>query len=170
MIPNKTWITKETIYNTSYTEQIYEDNDLTFKIDEYNVCRYREKYVYKYQVKKEYYDDNYYAEIDNDEYTKDINDYKVFYKGNPITNNVEIIQEKIIKEPQIEYICIPNENIIQKNDSSKEIQKTECLSKKENTTVEKTIFKIPKIIYLVIALLVLIIISLIARLIRKNVD
>lgn len=170
LIPDKTWITKDTIYTNSYTEQIYKDNGLTFKIDEYNVCRYREKYVYKYQIKKEYYDDNYYAEIDSDEYTKDINDYKVFYKGNPITNNVEIIKEKIIKEPQIEYIYIPNENIIQKNDSSKEIQKTECLPKKETTTVKKTIFKIPKRIYLVIALLVLIIIFLIAKIIRKNVD
>ena len=170
LIPDKTWITKETIYNTSYTEDIYEDNDLTFKIDEYNVCRYREKYVYKYQIKKEYYDDNYYNEIDNDEYIKDINDYKVFYKGNPITNNVEIIKEKIIKEPQIEYIEIIDENNIEKNDSSKEIQEISCLPKIKTEVEEKKIYLVPKKIYLVIILLIIVIIFLGVKLFKKCVD
>lgn len=163
LIPDKTWITQNTIFNTTYTEEIYNNSDLTIKIREYNVCKYREKYVYKYQIKKEYYDDEYHENVDG--YIKDTNDYKVLYKGEPITNNVEIIKERIVKDPQIEYIYIPKENTIEKNDSSKEIQEENCHPKVKAEIKERIIYKVPKKVYLIIILPI--IIFLIMKLLKK---
>ena len=168
-MPDKTWITEDTYFIKYDGNVYYEITDLTTLTNEYEVCRYREKYVYKYQVKKEYYDDNYYANIDG--YIKDISDYKIFYKGEPITNTIEITKEKIVKEPQIEYIYVPNENEMQKNDSSKEkneTSETNCLPKIETEIIEK--FKIPKKLYIIIVLLLLVILILIRKLYKKYVD
>lgn len=170
-MPDKTWITENTKYIKYDGNYYYEITDLTTQIDEYEVCRYREKYVYKYQVKKEYYDDNYYLNVDG--YIKDTSDYKIFYKGEPITNTIEITKEKIVKEPQIEYIYVPSENEIQKNDSSKEKDKTiktNCTPKIKTEIIEKEIFQIPKKIYIIIALLLLVILFLIIKLSKKYVD
>ena len=174
LIPDKTWITENTNYDRIFVEGIYDDNDLIWKMNEYDLCRVSEIYVYKYQIKKEYYDDNYHKNVDG--YIKDENDYKVFYKGEPITNTIEIIQEKIVKEPQIEYIYIEKEN--EKNDSSKEIQenleidkptKKDCLPEIQTEIIEKEILKIPKKIYIIISVLLLIIILLITKLYKKYV-
>jgi len=170
-MPDKTWITEDTYFIKYDGNVYYEITDLTTLTNEYEVCRYREKYFYKYQVKKEYYDDNYYANIDG--YIKDTSDYKIFYKGEPITNTIEITKEKIVKEPQIKYIYVPSENEIQKNDSSKEktqTSETNCLPKIETEIIEKEIFKIPKKIYIIIVLLLLVILILIRKLYKKYVD
>lgn len=173
-IPDETWITENTKFEHVRTTDIYKLSSLTKKTGQYQVCRYREIYVYKYKITKEYYDDDYHLNVDG--YIKDTNDYKIFYQEKPITNIVEITQEKIVKEPAIEYIYIPSENEIQKIDSSKEIKETECIPqvktelKTEIKTIEKEIFKIPKKIYVVIVVLILIITYLIIKLIKKYVD
>lgn len=174
LIPDKTWITEDTKYIKLEGNVYYKTTDLTTLINEYEVCRYREKYFYKYQIKKEYYDDNYYVNVEG--YIKDPNDYKIFYKGEPIVNTIEITKEKIIKEPQIEYVYIPAENEIQKNDSSSEkneiskqteITDKKCLPKIETKIVEKEIFKTPKKLYIIIIILILLIIVLIKKCLKN---
>lgn len=174
LIPNKTWITKDTQYTQYDGNVYYETTDLTRLIKEYQVCRYREKYYYRYQIKKEYYDDNYHVNVAG--YIKDTSDYKLFYTKEPITNTIEITKEKIIKQPQIEYIYITNEKEMQKNDSSNEnneiSKKNEtidkkCLPKVETQIIEKEIFKTPKKLYIIIAVLLVIIVILIKKYIKN---
>lgn len=163
--PDKTWITNKTIMRGHETTLELEESDFTTRFSKYYTCRYREIYVYKYEITREYYDDNYHLNVDG--YIKDVDDFKIFYKGKPLTNTIEIVKEKIIKEPQ--YIYIEKDN--NKNDSSS--TETTCIPevkteiKKE--IIEKEIFKIPKKIYLVIVLLVITIIILIIKNIKKNV-
>lgn len=173
IIPDKDWIHKNSSFVEEYTSKEYQDSDLTTRLKKYYECRYREKYVYKYEIEREYYDDNYYLNLEG--YIKDTSDYKVYYKGEPITNIIEITKEKIIKEPQIEYIYIKNgeqqidgtnDNKIQETDSSKE-KKCEPEIKKE--VVEKEILKIPKVTYIVILILITIIIFLNIKLYKKYV-
>ena len=171
LIPDSTWITDETYYINYYTGETLRETGLTKLKESTQICRYQEIYVYKYKIEREYYDDNYHLHVDG--YIKDEKDYQIFYQENPIINTVEITTEKIIKEPKIEYIYIPNENNIEKIDSSKETQctpKIETKIKKEIQTIEKEIFKIPKKIYLIIAILILTIIILLAKLMRNRVD
>ena len=125
-IPDKTWITEETEFSEYITSQKYEKSDFTKLISEELSCSKKEKYVYKYDVTREYYDDNYHLNVDD--YIKDENNYRLFYKGEPITitNRIEVTKEKIvkvpqiIKEPQIEYIYIEKENNEPINNPSQE--------------------------------------------------
>lgn len=165
LIPDKTWITEKTVFFKQNVEKEYQISDLMKELSRTNICRYREKYVYKYEIKKEYYDNNYHLYIDG--YIKDAEDYKVFYKGNPTTNTIEIIQEKIVTIPQIEYIYIENEKDIQEIDSS---QETKCLTKIKTEIIEKEIFKTPKKIYIIIISLVIIVIFLMVKLYKKYVE
>lgn len=176
IVANKNWITDKTQYVLTNTESIYKTSDLTKKRGRFYSCRYREIYTYKYETSKEYYDDNYYSNVEG--YIKDTNDYKIFYKGEPITNTIEITKEKIVKEPQIEYIYIANENNKKENDSSqktesidipKDIQENVCTYETKTEVVEKKIFKTPKKIYLLIITLIITIIFLIAKLYKKYV-
>lgn len=168
LIPDETWISPYTIFIMVYTDEIYNNSGLTIKSNEYNECRYREKYVYKYLINKEYYDDEYHLNVDG--YIKDIDNYQVLYKGEPITNNVEIIKEKIVKQPQIEYVYIPNENNVENNDSSMEVHENNCIPEIKTKVEEKQIYLVPKKIYLVIILLIMIIIFLGIKLFKKCVD
>lgn len=167
-IPDKTWINKNTKYTTYTTQDKIEESDFVTLISETISCSYKEKYIYKYNVTKEYYDNDYHAYIEG--YTKDTNDYKVFYTGEPIANTIEIITEKIVKEPKIEYVYIEQEKEIQKNDSSQEIQcSPEIITKTKTEIVEKEIFKIPIKIYIIISMLIITIIVLIIKLCKKYV-
>lgn len=180
-VPDKTWITDETEFYEYITTTKYEKSDFAKLISEELSCSYKEKYVYKYDVSREYYDDDYHLNVDG--YIKDENDYRLFYKGEPITitNTIEVIKEKIVKvpqivkEPTIEYVYIQKENNETTNNPSQEKEcsdepiietKTEIKTK----VVEKEIFKIPKKIYIVILLLIIIIFALILKLSRKYVD
>ena len=179
--PDKNWITDETQFYGYITSKKYEESEFIKLISEELSCSYKEKYVYKYDVTREYYDDDYHLNVDG--YIKDEHNYRLFYKGEPITitNTIEVTKEKIVKvpkivkEPQIEYIYIEKENNEPPNNPS---QEKDCSSepiietKKEIKTqvVEKEIFKIPKKINIVILVLIIIIIALIIKLSRKNVD
>lgn len=169
LMPNKTWIVNSANFQNYYTiNYVLNETELTKMKEVYSICRYREKYVYKYKKTKEYYDDNYHLNVEG--YIKDYNDYQVYYKGEPITNTIEIIKEKIVKQPQLEYIYIEKENNEKETDSSKE---KECLpqieTKVETKIIEKEKNKIPKIIYLIIILLVSIIIFLLVKKRKKIV-
>ena len=180
LIPDETWINNFTYYLKYYTLDTLRETDLTKKTGTKETCRAKEIYVYKYKIKKEYYDDNYHLNVDG--YIKDINDYKIFYKEKvitniiekPITNLVEITKEKIIKEPKIEYIYIPIENETEKIDSSDKVissEKTDCIPqiKTELKTVEKEIFKVSEKINILIAILIITIVILLVKLKKKNV-
>lgn len=171
LIPDKTWITPKTVFTTEITSKEYVSSDLFLETSRTYKCSYKEKYIYKYEIQREYYDDNYHLNVDG--YIKDAEDYKIYYKETPITNIIEITKEKIVKQPQIEYIYIPSENNIQETDSSKIKEcptqiKTQIKTKIE--TVEKETFKVPKIIYLIIIILILIIIFLSTKLYKKYVE
>ena len=173
--PDKTWITDKTEFYYDITTVKYDESDFIKLVSEQLSCSYKEKYVYKYDVTKEYYDNDYHLYIDG--YIKDESDYRLFYKGEPITitNTIEITKEKIVKEPEFKYVYIEKENNKEKNDSS---QPTECSEKiiyKTNSEVkteikEKEVFKIPKKIYIIITGLIITIIFLIINLIKKYVD
>lgn len=165
VIPDKTWITKDTVFVEYNTKSKFENSDFTTKILTNYLCRYREKYVYKYETKIEYYDNNYYSNVEG--YLQDVNDYQVYYKGEPIINTIEIINEKIVKVPQIEYRYIENEKDKQNIDSSKKI---ECPQEIKTQTIEKEIFRTPKKIYIILILLILTIIVLLFKLYKKYVD
>lgn len=170
-IPDETWINDNTYFYNYITSKYYEESVFSKLVSEKVNCAYKEKYVYKYDVIREYYDENYHVNVDG--YIKDINDYKIYSKSNQNTNIVEIIQEKIVEVPKIEYIYI--ENKTQENDSSqtqacqpKEI--TETIVETKTETIEKEIFKIPYQLYIALLILVIIIVFLIIKLYRKYVE
>jgi len=173
--PDETWIDQSTKFNIIKTEEEKNETSLTKLISETKMCSYKEKYVYKYNKTKEYYDDNYHLNVEG--YTKDENDYRYFYKGKPITitNTVEIIKEKIVKEPQIKYVYIEKETEQNKDDSSKENTcpentKQEIKTEIKTEIIEKNVFKTPKKIYIILIILVIIILILTIKLYRKYVE
>lgn len=163
--PDRSWIQEETKFMEYNTPYVYEKHDLFYQIRQYYMCRYKEKYVYKYNIKKEYYDENYYKHLEG--YKKDEQDYKIFYKGKPLINNIEIIKEKIVEVPKevskIEYIYVEKEN----NNRIDSSQFNECKDGIKTKYIEKEITKIPKKIYIYIVILVIIIILLIIKLLKK---
>lgn len=188
-IPDKTWITDKTSYETIRTNAVYKNSDLTTILYQEEECTYRDILVYKYNTEREYYDENYHTYVEG--YLKDTNDYKIYYKGEeikeePIIETIEIIKEKIIKEPQIEYVYLetndktnnPKIEYIyiekeKKNDSSN--NKTSCdpqiitKTKIKKEMVEKEIYKIPKIIYIIGTIMIMTIIILIIKTRKKYV-
>lgn len=176
LIPDKTWITKESEHIIYNTENTLKESDLTILLSKYETCNYNEKYIYAYKSNKEYYDDNYYTNLNIDGYVKDEKEYKIFYKGEPltITNTIEVVKEKIVKVPQIEYVYIEkenndNKNNIEKNDPSEEFK---CLPETKIKTqfIEKIVSKIPKRIYFLILILIIVILFLLIKLYKKHVD
>ena len=167
-IPNNTWILPETQFDyTSYIMKTYNTSSLTELINSKVMCASYEKYVYKYNVTKEYYDDNYHTYIEG--YIKDENDYRMYYKGEPlvITNTIEITKEKIKEVPKIEYVYLEKE--INNTDPPKECEK-EIQTKIETKIIEKKIKEIPKKVYLIVAVLsLIIIILLIKNFVKKTV-
>ena len=175
LIPDKTWINNNSSFVETITGESYKDSDLTKKISSYDECRYREKYVYKYELERQYYDDNYYTNLEG--YIKDISDYKFYYKGEPIINTIEIVQDKIIKEQQIEYVYVENKDKIEnnekkENDSSIDktiIAESDCQPIVKKEIKIKEIVKIPKIIYIIVLILLVFIGLLIIKVLKKNV-
>lgn len=158
-IPNITWNLDETIYyNTSYIAGTYSTSSLMELVETKVMCASYEKQVYKYDVTKEYYDDEYHAYVEG--YIKDENDYRFYYKGKPIviTNTIEITKEKIKEVPKIEYVYLEKETF---KEAPIVEDKEKC--KKEIHTIETKIIekenkKSLKRLYLVISLLLLILI------------
>lgn len=74
------------------------------------ICRVRAINTYRYQIKKEYYDDNYYEYVDN--YLPEIDDYIVEYKKefpkeiNEVIKEVPVVEKEYVKE----YIYSENPN------------------------------------------------------------
>lgn len=192
-IPDKTWITDKTEYGIITTTDVYDNSDLTIILNRVEECTYRDILVYRYNTERQYYD-GYHTYVEG--YLKDINDYKYYYKGEPIKEEpiiqtIEIIKEKIIKEPlieyvyvetnnktnkpQIEYIYVEKENNLNENKNDSSNNETKCHpeiitnTKIKKEIVEKEIFKIPKIIYIIGFIMTIIIIILIIKNRKKYV-
>jgi hypothetical protein len=170
-IPDETWINENSRFYTYITSQYYKENALAKLISEKINCAYKEIYVYAYETKREYYDENYYTSIEG--YIKDENDYKIFYTENQEIKIVEIINEKVVEVPRIEYIYL--ENIQQSTDSS-DIKTctpntiTETIIETKTETIEKESFKIPIQVYIVLIILFIIIVILLINRHTKNVE
>ena len=171
LIPDETWKISTTEYENHYTTEEYKETTLTKKIRKEQICKSTEIVAYKYKIEREYYDNDYHTYVEG--YIKDEDDYKLFYKEEPIINTVEITKEitkeKIVKQPQIQYVYLPSKNEIQKLDSSKENEITECTPqiktqiKTEIKTIEKEIFKTPKKVYILLTILIFIVILLLKK-------
>lgn len=165
-IPDSSWQVEPNAYYNTYISTIkYDETSLTTLKEEKEMCGYSEKYVYKYDVEKIYYDNNYHEYIEG--YIKDEQDYKLYYKNEPIVinNTIEITKEKIKEVPKIEYIYIEKEI---NNIESIEKCENEIQTKIETKIVEKEIEKIPKKVYILIFILAGIILILIIKNIVKK--
>ncbi len=117
------------ILDTDYTDILY-SFELIEK-DPFNIlymptkkCRYRELLTYHYNIEKEYYDDNYYAFLDNGDYLRDEQDYKIYYRYlineddlgeieipeeiineiediDQVSNNITEVEEEIVEQPEV---------------------------------------------------------------------
>lgn len=172
LLPDKDWVLDTTVYTEMLTSGKKHESDLTKWAGAYNECQYQELYVYKYDIEREYYDDNYYVYIDN--YIKDVDDYLVYYKGEPVVDIVEITNEKVVQEEIVKYIYanvneeeikeVPSENI-----SLDVVNDNVVLNKVEIKEVEKEVIKVPKKIYIIGIVFIIIIIFLGYLLVKKYV-
>ena len=90
-IPNNDWDILK------FDNKIYEGSEEDLKgklyvIDDTKIYyRYRNKLIYYYNINREYYDDNYYINVDG--YLPDYNDYKVYNTSDEVANNeVKVIE------------------------------------------------------------------------------
>lgn len=162
LIPDKSWIVKNTNKSILYTDERLEENDFTELKSVNYVCRVKEKKSYRYKVNRVYYDNNYYTYVEN--YIPDKEDYIIEYTKELPIEIIEITQLVKDKEIQKEYIYINDfENInseekIETQDSSIIDQNSIIETKYIENEIIKKVYKIPKKIYLIIAILLIIII------------
>jgi len=102
-------------YTSTYTDYDIEVDELTKVISKQNVCKYREIMTYHYNIDREYYDDNYYKDIselieltdeEREEYQKDLEDFKIFYRYieedniSDNINNTDNVEDNIINNTE----------------------------------------------------------------------
>jgi len=181
LIPDKTWITKESTFFETTSTTLYGNNALVTYNGSSETCKIKQIYTYRYKIEKVYYDQEYHKYVEN--YLPDMTDIKVYYKGEKLIEKVEVpIYEKVIEYKTIE---VPKE-IIKTIEVPKEIVKTievpkiienegkECNSEiiKEIKYLDriKEVYKIPKYIYLIVSTLIILIIILLLWLRKKYVE
>lgn len=165
-VPDDSWtIPQNAYYNTSISTLKYEQTSLTKLKEQTIMCGLHEKYVYKYNATREYYDNEYHAYVEG--YIKDEEDYRYYYKGKPIVVNniIEVTKEKIKEVPKLEYVYIEKEV---NNDTKKQECPIITDTKIETKIIEKKVNTIPKKIYFIITLLSIIILVLIIKEIVKK--
>lgn len=169
VIPDKTWIYEKTGYGNLYTHETKTNNDFLTYTGQRVRCRVREIQTYRYKINKVYYDNQYHEKIKD--YLPDYENYLIEYTGSLPTNTINIT--KTIKEivPIKEYIYIDELENTESNHNDE--NKDTCLAKEvvktkyiENEVIKK-VKVVPKIMYLIISLLVLIITMLIIKLVKK---
>lgn len=168
-VPDDSWIVSANQFITTITEEKFQENSLVKLLYEKIECSYKEKYVYKYNQNRQYYDDNYHSYVEG--FVKDVEDYKVYYKGEMPTTTVEIINEKTIEIPRIEYVYIEsqsnNKDLLLNSEISKRLV-THILV--NNEIREKVISKIPIVVYIIFLMLVIIITTLLIKTFKNNVE
>lgn len=179
LIPDKTWITKNSKYVTTHTSALYKNNDFRTQISNVNICRAVEIKTYRYKKIRKYYDNEYHEYIEG--YIPDKEDYIIEYQKELPTKTINIT--KVDKEivPIKEYIYLDN-NISNDKESIEDTQdnnQEKCLPGKNGKVIEtkyieneviKEVYKVPKYIYLIILLLIITIILMFILKNKKNVD
>ena len=121
-IPNDRWFSMAEMSPILYSDIPVVEDENTIIYPKVNMCRYKEKMIYKYNIEREYYDDNYHTNVDG--YIKDLDDFKIYYryilkKENNLVNNTnnitnsENLDEEIIEkkeETNLEDISVSFEN------------------------------------------------------------
>ena len=174
--------TNEKIYKYSdnfliyenYSDSLYSgdfvEEDFVKVISEKTFCRFRNIKTFHYNIEKEYYDNNYYVNVDElinlsteekSNYKKDESDYKIFYRL--VNNNDESLLENEVNI----------DNNIEENEIDDKISYTE-LHKLENSEIKLVKTGIEKQYnykYLIIYVLCLLLLGVILiKRIKKNVD
>lgn len=168
-IPDKTWLEKNKTYRSEYTAEKVPDTELKVHFKSTHQCRYREIKTYRYKLKKQYYDDNYYEYLEG--YIPDTTTYLAEYTGEIPEKTIEVIKEVTKDVPIPEYISEDDETIsIEKEcpEAKPEI-KTQYI---ENDVIHE-VYKIPKKIYLFFVIFLAIIIYeflLIRKKSNKNIN
>lgn len=95
-IPNDRWFSMAEMSPILYSDIPVIEDENTIIYPKVNMCRYKEKMVYKYNIEKEYYDDNYHINVDG--YIRDLDNSKTYYRyilkkeenlvNNNISNNI----------------------------------------------------------------------------------
>jgi len=183
LIPDKSWITEQTEFDTISTENTYNNSGLVTYIGSSELCAFKQKYTYRYKIEKHYYDNEYHAYIEG--YLPDMTDIKVFYKGEELIKTIEVpvyekVTEYITKHQTIE---VPKE-VIKTVEVYPEKTLTNCECPSSSTDSEcspqviteiqyvdkiKEVETVPKNIYILIISLTIIIIILTSYLIKKYV-
>ena len=174
--PDKSWIQENVAYLDTYLGATEFETDFNELIEIYNECRVKEIQTYRYKIKKEYYDDNYHEKVEG--YTKDENDYTINFIGEFPTNIIEITKTEL--KPINKYIYLEKlkENTQtleeQKGPPHQEITAEQTINQNPPKIIEKIkyidkrIYKIPKYIYLINFILIVIIIIQFLKLLRKK--
>lgn len=153
----------------AYTENTYdielEDDFFRKKIKENNKCRYRNILTYRYKIDKEYYDDNYYTNIDG--YQKDYDDFKIYYQKDNEYTEVLKVDKEYIYVPEYKYFEVPRYEYIEieKEISNPNIEPIPII-KKEYVKEETKEVKNNSSKYILITIII-ILLFVIYRLIKK---
>ena len=173
IIPDETWIYKNSTYATMYTHENKNNNAFLTYTGQRAKCRAKEIQTYRYKIKRKYYDDQYYEYLND--YIPDYKNYIIEYNGELPTNTINIT--KTIKEivPIKEYIYLETtENQQLNNQETNNITTEKCESTEKTKTkyIETEVIKekevIPSKIYYLIIILFLIILILLLTNIRKK--
>ena len=112
-------------YSQVFTRYNVVLDDFTRVLSEKEVCREREIMTYRYNIKKEYYDDNYYVSVDDleeleeaerEEYTKDENDVVIYYRYKNNSKDEVVVDKNanvdfVVKDNSSNNILLENKEI-----------------------------------------------------------
>lgn len=178
LIPDESWISEKSTYGNEYTRINHSDTIFKYCTGLRASCRAKQIKTYRYKLSRKYYDDEYHEYIDG--YIPDINDYIIEYTDEIPTNT--IVVTNTIKEliPVNKYVYLNSENLYNKieseisdmveKDEKKLQEKVKIETKYIENEVIKKVYRIPKGMYLIILILILIIIFETVKLFMKKVD
>lgn len=169
--PNKDWLEESSWTNMEYTTEEITPSDFNKIYNNITFCRYRPKYYYWFNVKRKYYDDNYYNYVDG--YIKDEDNYKLYYKYkknnyNKI-NNYEykyIYLDRLIPFDRVSYI---DKKIIVPGKKQEELN-CKCRSVVEvlNNSNKNDLIKKSKKPAIISILIILVLFYLIAKIVDRK--
>ena len=161
---NNNWRTTDEAYMNVETTEEVPNIPLIKNIKTKTVCRIKEIKTYRYKITKNYYDDNYYHELEG--YIPDITNYQINYTK-PFPETKEVIKKVLVPQIEKEYIYLTDEN--NDNQPEKELDEEEKIVYKTEY-VDRITNKVPKKIYIIIIIMTFIISLLSIKILTKYVD
>lgn len=152
--PDETWLGKNITYDKEYL-YIRKSDTPFLTLDSIRLdCRIREIKTYRYKLKKVYYDDNYHSFVEG--YFPESTDYLIEYTGEIPEREVEVIKTVTDKVIEKEYVYSEEvKDDLKEKDTEFENEPPIKTKYIENNIIKK-IYKIPKKVYLIIAILLII--------------